>query len=375
MSTVVDPARQRVPPEVWEEIFDDPARETILQCHLVDRLFHRITHPLLFRKSNCNPYANPSNPYDCSPASLRLLESAQVERELQRVQFWASDNIAPFVRVCIVSKGLSGPVYPSKAPRWKFSQIEDPYIILRAFFDSLPRFRNLRRLYARVVLFTKIGIQNLCLLTNLTHLELNISPVLDVLDASTRGRLAVSSLVLRHNRRDPRTMEQWFQILDPAALQHVQTTHNLFLFTTIASGNPFPSVQSLEIGWDQRTNNLNLEVLSKFPAVEALTVTDWRFWGHPDEIETLEDATSLALTSLKKYCGPHALFPLLYHIPTLHHLTFDDCQTSDFLNCLRPIRVLPHVTSLTLHFTELDTRALDELSALPKPHRAFHHQQ
>ena len=115
MSTVGEPARQRIPAEIWEEIFDDPSRETLLQCHLVDRLFHRITHPLLFRQFNCNTYANPSNPHDCSPASLRLPELAHVERELQRVQFWASDKIAPFVRVCIVFKGLSGPVYPLKS--------------------------------------------------------------------------------------------------------------------------------------------------------------------------------------------------------------------------------------------------------------------
>ncbi|KAJ7434707.1 hypothetical protein FB451DRAFT_1418635 [Mycena latifolia] len=351
------PACRRFPVETWTQIFEDLPRDAISQVHRVDWLFHRIARPLLFREFKFHPYGRWSFAWldwD-SPSALYLPHPVQIQLLLQRLEFWSSHEIAPLIRVCHMTPWDNNVDEPLG---WEFTRGADPYVLLRAFFDSLPRFTNLRRLDATLVPFTDIAIQHLCILPKLTHLMVEECTIVeDVVNLAACHRLAVPSFVFRHHK-DVTDHERWLRLLDPDALRYLQVTYDPELFAQIRSGDPFPRVNTLKMGWGYGTTTLNLDVLSKFPAIQILAIEDaWL------DVEPMRDSeivqASRVLTHLKEYTGPHTLCP--FAIPTLHRLTFPPCSPSDLLESLCRQKPVSNITSLNLEFAYFDTAILKEL--------------
>ncbi|KAJ7648456.1 hypothetical protein B0H17DRAFT_1215640 [Mycena rosella] len=374
-SHIAPPSSRRVPVETWTQIFEELPRDSLSQARLVDALFQRITRPLLFREFNFHPYARRRvERYALPTWDLCLPQPAHVELLLQRLQFWLSDEIAPFVRICSITP-CDSTHWQNLRSDWEFSRKDDPYILLATLFDSLPRFTNVRRLVATLVPFTDIAVQNLGLLPNLTHLEVDtvdMSKVtLDVVNLS-RSRLAVSSFMFRyegrevHNfrKQDGTAMEKWLPTLRPDTLHHLDLPYQQPAFTRIQFGAQFPRVNTLKFEWKHPTA-LNLDVLSKFPATEVLIiqVDEWR------EMEELQNyhhdiartSPFQVLTSLKEYTGPLGLIPCFSPIPTLNRLTLSHCNPRDLLDLHGHVPTLINITSLSADFTQFSMANLQDL--------------
>ncbi|KAJ7323554.1 hypothetical protein DFH08DRAFT_969104 [Mycena albidolilacea] len=86
-----------------------------------------------------------------------LPSAAEVDRYLERLAFFSSTEIAPFVRYCDVSVRESWQISPSSDPL----SADTPYILLDALFDRLEQFPGLQ-LQARHIHFTHVRADILC---------------------------------------------------------------------------------------------------------------------------------------------------------------------------------------------------------------------
>ncbi|KAJ7145650.1 hypothetical protein C8R44DRAFT_755650 [Mycena epipterygia] len=104
-STALTVTSRHIPSEIWTEIFAQLPREVLMHVALTHGLFHRITRPLLFRDFEFHPYTTIPGYYltHCPPSRLSLPDVEPVDYLLQRLQFWFSADIAPFVRTCRVT--------------------------------------------------------------------------------------------------------------------------------------------------------------------------------------------------------------------------------------------------------------------------------
>ncbi|KAJ7107708.1 hypothetical protein C8R44DRAFT_529646, partial [Mycena epipterygia] len=90
-------AQDRVPNELWLEVFHHLPRDALKDVSLTYHAFHNISRSLLFTDFEFHPYATSG----C--VGILLLPSAtEVDQSLERLAFWCSEDIAPLVRSCNV---------------------------------------------------------------------------------------------------------------------------------------------------------------------------------------------------------------------------------------------------------------------------------
>ncbi|KAF8206877.1 hypothetical protein K438DRAFT_1483360, partial [Mycena galopus ATCC 62051] len=84
--------QERVPNELWLEIFRSLPRDTLKALSLTS--FKGISRPLLFTHLDFHPYTLYSGEV------VLLPRKTEVNRSLERLDFWSSDEIARHVRSC-----------------------------------------------------------------------------------------------------------------------------------------------------------------------------------------------------------------------------------------------------------------------------------
>ncbi|KAJ7748641.1 hypothetical protein B0H16DRAFT_1848728 [Mycena metata] len=141
----------RFPNELWLKALGYAPNDTLTNIALASHRFCDLSRPHMFTTFAFHPYA-------MDRKGLLLPSSRLVEKAAERLKFWLSDAIAPFVRVCNVT-----PFAPKAA---KYSTSDQPYILLDPFFQELGAFTGLRVLTAMGVHFTQTGLSTLCLLAN-----------------------------------------------------------------------------------------------------------------------------------------------------------------------------------------------------------------
>ncbi|KAJ7192293.1 hypothetical protein GGX14DRAFT_307086, partial [Mycena pura] len=77
--------------EVWLQVLSNVPKDNLPAVSLTNNTFCRLIRPLLFTHLDFHPYAH----YE---KTLLLPSSEVVERSMERLHFWRSDEIAPFVR-------------------------------------------------------------------------------------------------------------------------------------------------------------------------------------------------------------------------------------------------------------------------------------
>ncbi|KAK7050597.1 hypothetical protein R3P38DRAFT_2866032 [Favolaschia claudopus] len=112
-----------IPPEIWNIIFALLPHQAILSLNSVARMFHHLSLPVLFYRFTFRP----------ALGGLRV-GSRQFQRELQRLEFWSSEHIAPHVLTATIY--LLG-IITSSSP------------LTNAVFKAISRFSNLRNLAFR----------------------------------------------------------------------------------------------------------------------------------------------------------------------------------------------------------------------------------
>ncbi|KAK6981577.1 hypothetical protein R3P38DRAFT_3113735 [Favolaschia claudopus] len=310
----------QVPDELWLEILQLVPRKSLQNVALTHRTLRRTSRGFLFDSLVFAPFSlghwpdksNTRWDYDYSP---KCLSDRAHERELERLEFWSSPEIAPFVRSCkaipIETKMLTGDRSPTS--------------LVEVFFNKLPCFTSLQHLDVYAVHFTHIGLQNLCHLPALRHLELTVCHVADSVDleASQLRLETVDCFALRHLRPTD-ALPPWINLLHPERLVEMHLTFCPAYIAHIAHSLPyFPAVKRFSIllppdeatSAPRQTSNI-YPLLPKFPNIEKLEV--YCFWLAQaySSVDDVPDAFPL----LTEYHGPAEMLPVIISRSNLQRL-------------------------------------------------------
>jgi hypothetical protein len=199
----------RLPPELWCRTFEHVDADTLPNVSLTCRHFHSIARPLIFR-------------------SFRLCidtdDSPDQSSNTARLDFYASDAIAPFVRNLHV---------------YIDSQLGTDLVPPCPILDALPRFINARWLTCRGVDFTRFWIQQISTLPSLRYLGLIMCSPPPHTDSLRL--LRIHTFINHHFGTTDPMVQYWLELMDPNHLQFLHTpfTPGLSSFF-LATDNPYP---------------------------------------------------------------------------------------------------------------------------------------
>ncbi|KAJ7662263.1 hypothetical protein B0H17DRAFT_1185095 [Mycena rosella] len=313
----------RIPPELWLEIFSLIPRDILADISLTSRTFHRVVHPVLFTHFT----------YYTKTAVLEAAGSAELSSYMERLYFWSSDEIGPLVRSCSITPFRVGYNYASACSDLRVAP----------FLERLPRFTGLQRLYADGVSFPRSAMAVLCRLPALDHLELDV--------CRTVGELHLpGALHISDSLSD-------YLILRPTAgcvcsIDHLRQLELCCEPLALADTLPiFPHVHELSASWWKDPLDIHkiLVFLSKFPALEVLTLQ-----RYGAELLTLHEAGARAsrlFPLLREYTGAACTLPVFLPLPTLACLTVSICNPHELFAQLEEFRPFNKITSLTVSFS------------------------
>ncbi|KAJ7748639.1 hypothetical protein B0H16DRAFT_1374912 [Mycena metata] len=362
----------RLPEETWLQVLGQLPRETTLQVSQTDRRFRRILRPYIFAQFDFHPYA-------AGETDAFLPTPRKVEQLMERLEFWTSTEIAPFVRICDVR-----PYPPDHPSHPDCCRTEEPYILLFSFFERVVRFINLQLLSCIGVHFTQTFLTNLCRLPELTTLSVTdyaAAPGHDI-DFS---RLKFQNLleISLHDRipGEGTDHSHWLRLLRPEFLTRLSIRLHSSHIPEIDRRPSFPHVTKLTLTLATSSQTPDIRrFLSKFPALRTLEIRDHIWEREPADSVAPTTAFSSPLT---EYTGPVWTLYTFLRLPTLTHLTVGFCpQTPVLVTTFKTIGVQSSIISLrvsvfTLSHTQLAaiceffpglTRLRIEICGLPPPH-------
>ncbi|KAJ7181430.1 hypothetical protein C8R43DRAFT_1229320 [Mycena crocata] len=331
-----------IPDEIWEEIFCQLPRDVLMEVGLVNWRFHRLCRPLVFRE------------FQLERPILPDAESSTQQWEdlfLLRLQFWTSAEIAPLVHTC----RLEGwDCHPKRRPP------------LTAFFVALPCFVNVRRVVLSFSKYNQIFVQNTRLLPKLARLDIRFASAFEgeEIDSDGLPPQDVSEFSLLCSvPRIVTASQDWVPFLRRDKLLVMELDGGEQIYTEILAGASFPCTKRLTISLDELKPSLNLQILSKFPAVEALEV----WLGYPDPTFTLRGpvgAMADIMPLLTELNAPEELLPWFLPIPTLHRLILPWQKAAERVLTLQPFKPLESITDLSFTVSDLDYEILRNICAV-----------
>ncbi|KAJ7928106.1 hypothetical protein B0H13DRAFT_2653276 [Mycena leptocephala] len=316
-----------IPTEIWDEIVEHFSAggncETLQRLNLVNRRFHHLAHQRLFTYFTFHPYSVAVDSYGMSAEDLILPLDPTPEHLRQRLEFWASEDIAPCVRECTV-RPLEFEQSTRESPPG-----EDPYTLLKAFYEFLPRFINLEVFNAFTLHFTTIAMTNLRLLPKLTAMNIDMCPVAkgEILDLNPPSKLKLESF--RFSNCANRLQRWWSCALCPDTLRSLcldfSGSHDQLFFYEESQLPCFPNVQFLELILGRRVAAHYLVPFAKFPGVKDLALPKWH--DGPSDLHKIGDTKFCPL--LERYYGPRAVLSF-FPVSTLTNLSVSTCEPEDF---------------------------------------------
>ncbi|KAJ7046366.1 hypothetical protein C8F04DRAFT_1227507 [Mycena alexandri] len=338
---------QEVPEELWLEIFKLIPRECLMKASLTFRAFYRITRPLIFTHFHFHPYCLIQSAYG---GVLLLPRKEKIALARERLDFWSSGEIGPYVRSCDIT--------PWRAHSTRALAVsKTPHVLLHAFFDRLTHFTELRRVSTNEVYFSQTAVTNICALSALTHLNIHgLRVPRDGVISPMPQALAVSSFTIHHNRPLKNDVSYWITLLRPDSLLELDIHCDLRIFGENLDNIPsFPRVYKLSVNFGAMPQNL--AVLAKFPGVQRLKVLKSGKLG-----DFIRDVN--LLPALTEYVGPHESLAIFLPCPNLTRLTIYRCNLDDFLMRLQNVRGPLNITSVNLDLCYLDDQKLSALFAV-----------
>ncbi|KAJ7185347.1 hypothetical protein C8R46DRAFT_1342635 [Mycena filopes] len=118
----------RIPNEIWLKALGFATTAALTNISTTSRRFCALSRPHIFAEFRFHPYA-------IGDKGLLLPNPSRMKKASDRLKFWLSDEIAPFVRVC---------TFTPFAKTSRFSRSDEPYTLLAAFFDGLVSFTGLQ---------------------------------------------------------------------------------------------------------------------------------------------------------------------------------------------------------------------------------------
>ncbi|KAJ7644737.1 hypothetical protein FB45DRAFT_1053412 [Roridomyces roridus] len=350
-------AHERVPNELWLEIFGLIPQDSLKHIHATDRKFANVSRALLFSHLVFHPYH-----LDQVERRLTLPSPDGVQLALDRLNFWSSDDISPYVRECTIAPrcwraGEAGSVL--------LEHTDSPHILMISFMDLLAKFTALKKLSARQAHFTQAGLVSLCQLPLLTELATRWCDIVpgETIDATS---LQLRTTKLLHHADvgvawdEDKLCTLWLSIVHRECLQELQLTGSGSGF----EGPAFPNVSRLGLGPNFSTMNRNLATLSRFPAVRKLWLQGLGEFQYQST-----DASSLhghdVLPLLQEYSGSWKPLHMFLPKPTLACLDIHFCTPEELSSQLR--EEYRHITSLYATLIDLDQQTLNTIcTCLPE---------
>ncbi|KAF7345829.1 L-aminoadipate-semialdehyde dehydrogenase [Mycena venus] len=262
----------QVPEELLLEIVQHLPKETLQYVSLAHRTLRHISRPFLFADFVFHPYGMRYMPADRSRVRwpeaddpMCLHDEAQ-DHEVERLKFWSSSGIAPFVRSCSI--------IPLNSRDWAEQKAADtPTALLDIFFERLPHFAGIHHFHAYMVHFTQIGLANLCGLPRLTRLQIIQCRSPEPLDCSSLELPRIRAFELQHVLYYKPALDLWMRLLRRGQLAEVDLAFAPVCLTRIAQNLPVFShankltLRSLRVGDNLMPPALPsvLPILRKFP--------------------------------------------------------------------------------------------------------------
>ncbi|KAJ7749624.1 hypothetical protein B0H16DRAFT_1888040 [Mycena metata] len=345
----------RFPNELWLKALGYAPNDALTNIALTSHRFCDLSRPHIFAEFEFHPYAIGS-------AGVLLPTPRLVKKAAERLKFWLSDAIAPFVRVCNVT--------PVASKASKISTSDQPYILLDAFFQGIRAFTGLRALTTNEVHFTQTGLSNLGLLPNLHTLRIEeykvgLGHAIDF-DSLKFGNLRCLQIPAKPSLRNSLDHSRWIPLLSADKVCELELALNPPNGLDIDQIPSFPCTEKLSIYLPLSMAPQNLRILSKFPSLRDLSMRDM---DRGDEAmhwdgSGLQQLVHSELPSLlNKYTGLFQTLPLVLPLPNLTDLTIEVCSPLDFLQTLRGMRA-PKITSLTVAFMYLNSAVFEELCTI-----------
>ncbi|KAJ7046389.1 hypothetical protein C8F04DRAFT_1064132 [Mycena alexandri] len=342
----------QVPTELWLEVFQNLPSDSLIAVSLTHRAFYNMSRHLVFAHFHFHPYGS-------TGTTLQLPDIAHIRRAHDRLAFWSSDDIAAGVRSCSVTPWPARSAifrdsrpYPasSPSPLW----LPPPLFLLDQFVAQLDRFIGLKQLYLRDVYLTQPTITKLCRLPALTNLHIHMCGIAHgarIDTTSLQLRVSVFEFTRRNGMDDGYTL--WLPILRPETLRKLEVSANPIFFNKIIRMlPPFHRVHTLSLTMDLDKRVDNLRVLSKFPAVQTLSLSYWRNNTFAWAFNSDEAGPCVAmgvLPVLEHYKGYFRSLNTLLAIPTLRHLeAFELLGSGHPANFMQQLVGLPTPLNLTL---------------------------
>ena len=205
---------QMVPllPEIWQAIFENETliRDGFSNIRLTCKTFAALAQPIAFRYFHLNPGFVQHN----SPTM-----QDGIARNMARLGFWATDEIACHVREIRVHRLVERGWGVQKGDR-------DP--VLDNFFRVLPRFTNAQKLSCHTILFEDFALDQLYRLKNLRTLDLYESSVKGVIPARAQAlrlrSLTIVDEIQDYSQERDKTSVEWLLFIHPDHIQHVDLT-------------------------------------------------------------------------------------------------------------------------------------------------------
>jgi hypothetical protein len=162
-SRVKPPKRRFLPPEVWLEVFAQADLEIadIANVRLTCISFAVLGKTRVFSSFHFSPFILVANPVRYRWSFIK----EHATRSVQRLEYWASNDIAPLVRHCKVE-----PLYLS-AEIERLADERDGTCLIEIFFQTLPRFFNLHHFECVHLPFCNEALSQLSQLEKLRTLE------------------------------------------------------------------------------------------------------------------------------------------------------------------------------------------------------------
>ncbi|KAJ7205772.1 hypothetical protein GGX14DRAFT_458431 [Mycena pura] len=324
-----------VPNELWLEIFEHLPRKSLSQASLTAHSFWRLARPFLFRHFHFHPYAY----YD---GSFYLPSPERMARAKERLHFWLSDEIAPFVHECRIS---------SWSERHCQDSTDSPNILLDILLLQLPRFTNLWHLTANCATFTGAAMSTLRGMSTLRHLEIERCWV-DAEESLESFSPALTLFSFSGRYRCPLT--PWIPFLRPDSdhLRELRLLCELRDWNEHLEAIPvYPHVRRLQLNWSNTGTNDCLAVLSRFPNIRVAGILD--FVGHDRRFNSLASITFPFLKVLTVSCN---CLPVILPRAPLGKLTVGDGTAKELISRLEE---LDKSATVAIYSLRLDSIPLD----------------
>ncbi|KAJ7050660.1 hypothetical protein C8F01DRAFT_1177738 [Mycena amicta] len=340
-----------VPSEIWLEILTALPKWSVSSVALTNRRFAALARSFLFTHFH-----------------YRLHEDANAQEILDRLQFWLSNEIAPWVRVCRIS-------WPSW-PLARSKNIETLSQLLDALFDRIHVLVRLRCVELRWIDLQNNHLEKLHRIPTLVELYVNActfsSPSHTAASApiqnSTFRRARIHNFTFVNEGKE--TMLPWSRFLSSTHLRSLVLVYHTPWIVNRETLPQFPQVTSLRMSLLSPTLNfagvLNVgELLSRLPALETLDL-----YANVSSENRVLPALRCAITdgcaqsagSLKWVQVPLLLTPGILSLETtaLTHLVirpeFDHQSSPEEL--LRVLSPSATITSLQFRLSHMDLDAL-----------------